>query len=143
MKIGVIGSMHQTTKMLAICRQLETLGHETFISAFAEAYIDKNPEEIEELKLHHKYHCDAIRDFWRQMQGADAVLAVNVGRDQVPGYIGANTFAELIMAHILDQQIYLLYPHRSDGYIDTELAAMQPTVLNSDLTQIPLTQPTP
>lgn len=142
MRIGVIGSMHQTVKMLAICRQLEELGHETFVSSFAEAYLGKSPDEIEQIKLHHKYNCDAIRDFWRQMQGADAVLAVNVGRDHVPGYIGANTFAELIMAHILDQQIYLLFPHRSDGYIDTELAAMCPIVLDSNLSRIPLEKPT-
>ena len=77
MKIGIIGSMQFTDKMLEIKAELNNLGHEAFITDLHKPMIGKNAEEIEKIKIKHKNEDDAIRVFWRMMQGADAVLVLN------------------------------------------------------------------
>ena len=72
--------------------------------------IGKNEEEIEEIKIYQKNNNDAIREFWRIMQGADAVLVLNIDKNGIKNYIGGNTFLEIGFAHVLDQKIFLLKP---------------------------------
>ena len=52
--------------------------------------IGKNDLEIEEIKLHQKFNMDAIREFWKMMQGADAVLVLNFDKNGVKNYVGGN-----------------------------------------------------
>lgn len=136
MKIGVIGSMQHTKKMLALCHELEQFGHESFITKFAASMADKDGAEIETMKLHQKNNLDAIREFWRLMQGADAVLVANYDKHGEKNYIGGNTFMEMGFAHVLRQKIFLLNPAPDNPYYRTEIEAMRPVVLNGDLSKI-------
>ncbi len=52
MKIGVVGSMQHTDKMLALCDELRKLGHQPFITKFAPGMAGRNDQEIETMKLH-------------------------------------------------------------------------------------------
>lgn len=70
------------------------------------------------------------------MQGADAVLAVNLDKHGIKNYIGGNTFLELGFAHVLNQKIFLLNPIPDMPYYKTEIVAMKPIVINGDLSQI-------
>ena len=69
MKIGIIGSMQFTDKMLEIREKLRELSHDAFVTDLHKAMVGKTDEEIEKIKLHQKYNMDAIREFWRMMQG--------------------------------------------------------------------------
>ena len=58
MKIGVAGSMQFTERMIDLCKQLEIIGHEAFMSKFGPAFVGKTDEEKERIKLEQKYNHD-------------------------------------------------------------------------------------
>ena len=136
MKIGVIGSMQHTEKMLEIRDRLIAMGHKAFVTSLAAPFIGKSDEEKEQIKLYHKRNKDAIRKFWRLMQGADAVVVVNLDKGGVKNYIGGNTLMEIGFAHVLDQKIFLLNAIPDIPYYKTEIEAVKPVILRGDLTKI-------
>ena len=137
MKIGVIGSMHCTERMIAARDELIKAGHNAFVTSLANPFIGKNDEEKEQIKQHQKQNMDAIREFWNMMQGADAMLVINLERHGIPNYIGGNTLMEIGFAHVLNQKVYLLNPIPEIPYYKTEIQAVKPVILNGDLSKIP------
>jgi len=79
---------------------------------------------------------DAIREFWRLMQGADAVLVLNLDKHGIKNYIGGNTLMEIGFAHVLNQKIFLYNPIPEIAYYKTEIEAVKPVVINGDLSKI-------
>lgn len=136
MKIGVSGSMQYTEKILEIAEALRAMGHEVFTPQNTDRYIGKTDDEKEKIKLDEKYNHDAIREFWKPMQDADALIVANYDKHGIKNYIGGNAFLEMGFAYVLNQKIYLINPIPDMPYYGTELIAMQPTVLHGDLTKI-------
>lgn len=136
MKIGVIGSMQYTEEMLQAKEDLIALGHDAFLTDLHTPFIGKTDEEKERIKLDQKNNKDAIREFWLMMQGADAVLVLNLDKHGIKHYIGGNTFLEIGFAHVLNQKIFLLNPIPDIQFYKTEIEAMKPVVLNGDLSLI-------
>lgn len=136
MKIGIIGSMQHTEKMIELRDKLNKMRHDAFVTNMAEPMVGKSDEEKEKIKLHQKYHQDAIREFWRMMQGADAVLVANFDKGGIKNYIGGNTLMEIGFAHVLNQKIFLLNPIPDIQYYRTEIEAMKPVILNGNLEKI-------
>ena len=136
MKIGIIGSMQFTDKMLEVKDELQALGHEAFLTDLHKDMVGKTDEEIEEIKLHQKNNMDAIREFWNAMQGADAVLVLNYDKNGIENYIGANTLMEMGFAHVLGQKIFMLNPIPDMPYCRSEIEAVKPVVINGDLEKI-------
>jgi hypothetical protein len=136
MRIGVAGSMQFTERMMELCEQLEAMGHDVFMSKFAHYFVGKTDEEKEVIKLHQKNKKDAIREFWKPMQDADALLVANFDKHGIKNYIGGNAFLEMGFAHVLNQKIYLLNPIPKMPYYETEIIAMQPVIINGDLRKI-------
>ena len=136
MKIGVAGSMQYTERMMELCEQLEKMGHTVFMSKFGPQFVGKTDEEKEKIKLEQKYNHDAIREFWKAMESADALLVANFDKHGVKNYIGGNAFLEMGFAHVLNQKVYLLNPIPKMPYYETEIVAMRPVVINGDLKKI-------
>jgi len=136
MKIGIIGSMQFTERMVEMREKLIALGHDAFLTDLHEPMIGKSDAEKEKIKLFQKEYQDAIRIFWNKMQGADAVLVLNYDKNGVRNYIGGNTLMEIGFAHVLNQKIYFLNPVPDISYYKTEIEAMQPMILNGDLSLI-------
>ena len=136
MRIGIIGSMQFTDKMLEVREQLRGLGHDAFITDFHKSMVGKTDGEIEKIKLHQKYNMDAIREFWNAMQGADAVLVLNYDKNSIQNYVGGNTLMEIGFAHVLNQKIFMLNPIPEMPYCKTEIKAVKPIILNGDLSKI-------
>jgi hypothetical protein len=136
MKIGVIGSMHFTEQMLEVRDQLRGLGHDAFVTNLAEPFIGKTDSEKQTIKLHQRNNNDAIREFWRLMQGADAVMVLNVDKNGVMNYIGGNTLMEIGFAHVLNQKIFLWNPIPDIAFYKSEIEAVKPVIINRDLTLI-------
>lgn len=136
MKIGIIGSMQFTEKMLEVRNELIGLGHDAFLTDLHKTLVGKTDEEKEKIKLHQKYNMDAIRVFWRAMQGADAVLVLNYDKNGIKNYIGGNTLMEIGFAHVLNQKIFLLNPIPEIPYYKTEIEAVKPIIINGDLSLI-------
>lgn len=136
MRIGVIGSMQHTEKMLELKDRLIKLGHDAYVTSLAEPFIGKTDKEKEEIKIFQKNNKDAIREFWRLMQGGDAVLVANYDKNGTKNYIGGNTFLEIGFAHILNQKIFILNLVPDIDVYKTEIEAMNPIILNGDLAKI-------
>ena len=125
-----------TEKMLEVRNKLENLGHEAFVSKFAEAYLGKTDKEIETLTLYHKNERDAIRAFWEVIKVSDAVLVLNYDRRGISNYIGGNTLMELGFAHVLKKKIFLMNPIPEIEYYKSEIEAVRPVILNEILERI-------
>lgn len=136
MRIGIIGSMQFTDNMLEVREKLRELGHDAFITDLHKTLIGKSSDEIEKIKLHQKYTMDAIRSFWRMMQGADAVLVLNYDKNGIKNYVGGNTLMEIGFAHVLNQKVFMLNTIPDMPYCKTEIEAVKPVILNGDLTKI-------
>lgn len=136
MKIGIIGSMQFTERMVDVRDQLTAMGHEAFVTDLHTPFIGKSDEEKEKIKIFQKNNKDAIREFWREMQGADAVLVLNYEKHGIANYIGGNTLMEIGFAHVLNQKVYLLNPIPEIPYYKTEIEAVRPVILNGDLSKI-------
>ena len=136
MKIGIIGSMQYTEKMIEARDELIKRGHDAFVTNLASPFIGKSDEEKEKIKIDQKNNLDAIREFWRLMQGADAVLVMNFDKHGIKNYIGGNTLMEIGFAHVLDQKIFLYNPIPEIQYYQSEIEAVKPVIINRDYSLI-------
>src|SRR3989338_7061364 len=105
MKIGIVGSMQYTEKMIEARDELVKHGHQAFVTNLADPFVGKTDEEKEQIKLDQKYNLDAIREFWKLMQGGDAILVMNFDKHGIKNYIGGNTLMEIGFSHVLNQKI--------------------------------------
>lgn len=128
--------MQYTEKMLEARDELIKLGHNAFVTNLATPFIGKSDEEKEVIKIYEKNNNDAIREFWRLMQGADAVLVMNFDKHGVKNYIGGNTLMEIGFAHVLNQKIFLYNPIPDIPYYKSEIEAVKPMIINGDLSKI-------
>lgn len=128
--------MQYTEKMMEIRNKLSKMGHDAFMTSLAPPFVGRSDEEKEKIKIYQKQNKDAIREFWRLMQGADAVLVVNLDKHGIKNYIGGNTLMEIGFAHVLNQKVFLLNPIPDLPYCKTEIEATKPIVVNGDLSKI-------
>lgn len=135
MKIGVAGSMQFIEQMLEVRDGLIKLGHDAFLNNMVMEFVGKTPEERDRINVEQKGKYDIVREFWRLMQGADAIIVCNYDKRGVSNYIGGNTFLEMGFCYVLNQKLFLLNPIPEVGY-KTEIEAMKPTVINNDLSKV-------
>ena len=128
--------MQFTERMVELCDGLDSLGHEANMSKFAAAFIGKNDDEKERIKLEQKYAEDAIRQDCDWVKHMDALLVANYDKHSIKHYIGGNAFIEMAYGYILGQRLYLLNPIPDMPYYGTEIIAMKPVVVHGDLTRI-------
>lgn len=70
------------------------------------------------------------------MQGADAILVMNLDKNGIKNYVGGNTLMEIGFAHVLNQKVFLLNPIPEIPYYKTEIEAVKPVVIDGDLSLI-------
>ena len=128
--------MQFTEKMIETRDKLRELGHDAYLTSLADPFVGKTDEEKEVIKIHQKENQDAIREFWRLMQGGDAVLVLNLDKHGVKNYIGGNTLMEIGFAHVLNQRVFLWNPIPDIPYYKTEIEAVKPIILNRHLNKI-------
>lgn len=97
-----------------------------------ESYMDTDEERITV-----KIEYDFIREHFRKIEQADAILILNYEKKGIAGYIGGNTFLEMGYAFGLGKKVYLLHPVPDMDY-KTEMHAIQPIVIDGDLSKISL-----
>ena len=128
--------MQHTERMLEARDALVRLGHDAFVTTLASPFVGKTDQEKERIKLDQKNNQDAIREFWRLMQGADAVLVLNLDKNGIKHYIGGNTLMEIGFAHVLNQKVFLYNPIPDIPYYQSEIEAVKPIIINGDLSKI-------
>jgi len=137
MKITICGSMKFYVEMRAVKEALEVLGHEavTPLGTYEDIPIEAKPDVTEEEIITAKIEYDFIREHFRNIDWSDAILVLNYEKKGIPGYIGGNTFLEMGHAFGLGKKIFLMRPIPEMNY-STEMHAMQPVVIDGDLTKI-------
>ena len=123
-------------EMIEIKSQLECVGHEIILPRNTESYADESlSEESRRESAKNKINEDLIRAYFKKIEESDAVLIVNLPKNDIDHYVGGNTFLEIAFAHVLNKKVFLLNPIPEVSYSD-ELVAMQPIILNGDLSLI-------
>jgi len=138
MKITICGSMTFYIEMRAIKEGLEVLGHTVFVPKEVEdetVPLEALPETTDEQKISAKIEYDFIREHFRKVEKADAILVLNYEKKDIPGYIGGNTFLEMGYAFGLGKKIFLMNPVPEMNYA-VEMYSMKPIVIDGDLTKI-------
>lgn len=142
MKISICGSLDFAFEMKEIAEKLFDLGFEVDLPPTAKMILEKEvtSKQIKKEKEDGSFSqrvidSDAIRRYWKIIQNTDVILVVNFDKKGIKGYIGGNSFLEMGFAHILNKKIYLLNQIPEMGYKD-EIEAMQPVVLNGDITKM-------
>ena len=136
MKITICGSMTASKKMLEVKAELQKMGHEIFMPEFTDDYAKlDDPNKMHSESAKNKVQYDLIKSHFRKIDDSDAIVVVNMEKKGVEGYIGGNSFLEMGYAFGTDKKIFLLNDIPEMLYTD-ELKAMNPTVINGDLSLI-------
>lgn len=136
MKIIICGSMTASKEMVEAKKKLVTLGHEVVLPEFTEEYSEMDTQdEIHRESAKNKVEYDLVRGCFETIKNGDAILAVNVERKGIAGYIGGNSLIEMSFALVLNKPIYFLHNIPDCNYRD-EIEAMKPIVLNGDFSKI-------
>jgi len=146
MKITICGSIAFYEKMEEVKKELEKAGH----------IVDLPPLEIEDEKGNYisvqdyyklrKSSRDDAKWIWERKREAmkmhfdkivwgDCILVLNYEKNDIKGYIGANTLMEMGLALHINKPIYLLNEIPQMNYRE-EILGMQPVILNGDLSKI-------
>ena len=133
MKIIICGSITAAKEILDIKSKLEKAGYEVEVphGVKHKEYWERTELPSAE-KADDKIKNDLIRGYYEKIKEYDVVLVVNVDKRGIKNYIGGNTFLEMGFAHVLNKKLYCLNPLPDLPYT-SELAAMQPIIINSDL----------
>ncbi len=105
--VGSLSSKENIQMMFKISEKLKALGHEVrmpFFTSFfkVKAELAKNDEERKEIKR------AAIILHLKEVEMSDAILVVNLPKNGLKGYIGPNTFLEIMYAFYLGKRIYAI-----------------------------------
>lgn len=131
MKIFVVGSMDFFKEFAETKAALEKLGHTVtiplYVDEFLRGEIDKTVTDQRKLDN------ELIKANFEEVNRNDAILVMNITKNAIENYIGANTFLEIAFAHILNKKIFLYNPFPNQPYISQELTSMKPVVIAQDL----------
>jgi len=130
MKICICGSLSFTNEMLALAEKLEQLGHELLLP---DGVINRRIEQADFDSVKTKAATDAVRKHIDKIRESDAILVCNYDKKGIAGYIGANTFIEIAVAHYYYKSIFALNPLPDQDYIDDEIRSFDIKILNGDL----------
>ncbi|MCR4279046.1 MAG: hypothetical protein NUV81_04090 [bacterium] len=146
MKIAICGSMVFMKEMEEMQKTLQSLGH--VVKTPPLAIENENGEMISAIEYHRmrqeatddagwvwERKEEAIHDHFHIVEWSDAILVLNITKDGIENYIGANTFLEMGLAFYLHKPIYLLNPIPKISFKE-ELLGMKCVVLHGKLNAI-------
>jgi len=144
MKIVICASISFTHKIKGVSDELKKLGHKVEIPFYSEKILngELSLEEYERIKqkngdleLRKKAKEDLIKRYFKLIKDADAILVLNLDKNEIKNYIGGNTFLEMGFAYVLGKKIFLFNEIPDVPYKD-EIKAMNPIVIYGDISKI-------
>ncbi len=78
---------------------------------------------------------EAMRNHFNKVIWADAILVLNITKNEISHYVGANTLLEMGLAFHHGKKVFLLNPIPEISYKE-EILGMRPIVINGDLALI-------
>jgi len=144
MKITICNSVKFFQQAKEAKQALEKLGHEAETHPMKVNFKGKEIDVIEYYKAR-KSGWDkeiedlkewAIREHFEKIKQSEAVLILNIDKDEKKNYIGGNTLLEMGLAFALNKKIFMLNPAPEELSYTEEIKGMRPTILNGDLEKI-------
>ncbi len=146
MKITICGSITFIEEMNAAKEKLQALGHHVEMPPLE---IPDNTGKMIPVKLYWEIRksanenevwvwdrkAEAIRNHFEKIVWANGILILNLDKNGVSNYIGANTFLEMGLAFHYKKPIYLLNPIPEISYKE-EILGMKPIAINGDFALI-------
>lgn len=86
----------------------------------------KNPKDYNKKRL-------LINDHFKKITKGDAVLIINLEKNNVKGYIGGNVLMEMTIAYYFKKPIFILNDISEDLIIKEEIYAINPTFLKGNI----------
>jgi len=135
MKIFICCSKHFYDKVPPIKKELEGKGHIiTPPNSYDKPFQEERMKEASK-EAHIEWKSKMLRLQTEKVMANDALLVLNYEKRGQPNYIGGATFLEIFKAFELRKKIFLVNPI-PEGTFHDELSAINPTVLNGDLSKI-------
>lgn len=146
MNITICGSIAFYDQMLEAKKKLELLGHQVKLPPFeiedehgrmipVKEYYARRKAETGDVGWIWDRKAEAMRLHFQKVAWCDAVLVLNFDKNDIPNYIGANTFLEMGLAFHLNKKIFLLNPIPETN-IKEEILGMKPTLIYQDFSNI-------
>jgi predicted RNA-binding protein with PUA domain len=132
MKIAICSSMAFAKEMIKTKQKLEKLGHKIVIQEDVEEHASGRIKEEDKWR---KLEIDPLKNYYKEIKNSDAIIVINMDKNNIPNYVGGNVLIEMAFAYILNKKIFLLNPIPKMSYSD-EIEAMKPIILNGDLKKI-------
>ena len=132
MKVAICSSMAFAKEMIRIKNELKSKGHEVIIQEDVEMHAEGKIKEEDKWR---KLQIDPIKTYYNEIKKADAIIVINMDKNNIKNYIGGNVLIEMAFAYVLNKKIFLLNPVPKLSYTD-EIEAMEPVILKGDLDKI-------
>lgn len=146
MKITICGSIAFHDEMLEVKEKLEALGYEVKLPP---AEISDDSGKMISVKEYYAMRQtaadddawvwdrkeEAIKRHFDKVAWSDVILVLNHDKNDIVGYIGANTLMEMGLALHLGKKIYLLNPIPDISYKE-EILGMKPEVIYGEFGKI-------
>lgn len=141
MVITICGSSAFRKQMVEYREKLEEMGHRAIVHPH---YVQSVKEGRRDLldRIERGEHAqvkkenDYIKWYHCAIKGSDAILVLNFEKKGIENYIGGNTLMEIGFAYVNGKKIFLVNPIPSEVSYRDEIEAMEPVVINRDLSMI-------
>lgn len=135
MKICICSSLSFVEEVNEVARNLMKMGHEVLLpNGIINRLVEKEDFDPVQTKIDTQScheHVDKIRE-------ADVILVCNFDKNGIQNYIGANTFAEMFVAHYFEKPIFALNSLPDQPYIHDEIYSFDVKAIDGDLSKIKL-----
>ena len=135
MRIFICTSKHFYNKIPEIKKELESLGHEISLPNSYEDPLKEEEMKILGKKEHINWKTKMMKQHGPKIKKNDAILVLNLDKNNIPNYIGGATFMEIIKAWELNKKIFFYNRLPNCSFTD-ELTAINPILINKDLDNI-------
>lgn len=132
LKIALCGSMTFWDDFISTAKQLQANGVKPLLPDFVDDFItNSNGEFLSDELTYNKL----INSHIQNIKNANAVLVINGRKNEIDGYVGANTILEIGVAYAIGLPIFLLRQMDSQPSRDVVLGTL-PVVLDGDVDRI-------
>ncbi|MBT3984931.1 hypothetical protein HOD38_03325 [archaeon] len=132
MKIFICCSKYIYDRVLPIKQELESQGHVITLPNSFDAPMKEEEMKREGKEEHIEWKRNMMKKQEPKVRENEAILVLNLEKHGQQNYIGGATFLEIFKAFELEKKIFLYNPIPENIFQD-ELIAINPTVINGDL----------
>jgi hypothetical protein len=147
MNITICGSIACFDEMITTKAKLEELGHKVDMPPSTVKNEQGEEIDVREYYKLRKAETDQQSEVWdikkkamlahfHKVEWSDAILVLNLEKNGIPGYIGANTLLEMGLALHLNKKIFLYNPVPEQSPYLEEILGCKGITINHNFSQI-------